>query len=250
MAAIIILSMFKSKSRWLTAALACGLVASWSYYLLFTTETRSPARSVAPAATPIDAPTNDVPRVAPDPGEFLDAARPMPPRPMELRLTFNLSDTTGRGWLLATRSGSVEVAMPDIDHQSMRRAVLPITLQGGLAACLSIESFTRSDPDWLTVTVRTRWEIAVHGPEGVHPSALHSYTFSIRVDGQTNYGGSTKAFRWGKTELRGDLALTATPSTNTAARVPMMVALDSAPDSCVRALEQRVISSLNDLNDR
>lgn len=166
-------------------------------------------------------------------------------RAVRLKLTFDLTDTAERGKVLVSRSGTVDVELPYFDPTSQQRAVVPITLEGGLAACISIESFYRGDPkgdppDSLVTTVHTRWKVT-----GTVPPQFESNALGGGLDGKPMLGTSA-TFRWGDVELRAQMSLTATPSTNRSAVAPPMVATDAA-DGCVGALAPRVISSIRDL---
>jgi len=91
-------------------------------------------------------------------------------RAVRLKLTFDLTDTAGSGKLLVSRSGTVDVDLPYFTPTSEQRAVVPISLEGGLAACISIDAFYRGDakgdpPDSLVTTVRTRWRITGTVPQ-------------------------------------------------------------------------------------
>ena len=225
------------RSRPLLAALACLLGACSAR-----DEQRENKPTTASEATPKEA----SPMATASKGSDSSGATPAARRPVQLRLTFTLTDAAGRGTALATRSGTIDVALPYFDGTSSQRAVVPITLEGGLAACISIDAFYRGDPkgdppDSLVTTVRTRWEI-----KGLAPAQFQSHALGGALGGQPILG-SSPTFRWADTEIRAQLALTATPSTNTAAEVPMMVAAGDATDSCVSALARRVISSIRDL---
>jgi hypothetical protein len=88
--------------------------------------------------------------------------------------------------------------------------------------------------------VRTRWRIT-----GTAPPQFESNALGGGLDGQPMLGTSA-TFRWGDVELRAQMSLTATPSTNRSPAAPTMVATDAA-DGCVGALAPRVISSIRDL---
>lgn len=167
-------------------------------------------------------------------------ARPTPVEYRQLRIDvrFEIRDAEPGGEILASRAGSVEVALPYFTARPRQKALVPVELEGGLRVCLAIDAYYKGDPvDSLGVVATNRWEL-----RGAH-SSFGSSTFGLPTTGEEQPGDSV-IVDW-KPEVRGTIFMSARPGTSSTP--PLAFVPRDAKDTCVENLRPRVIASLKDL---
>jgi hypothetical protein len=184
--------------------------------------------------------SNESPReMEPPPTVRADAARP-DSQNRAVRVTVELQVRSAEpGFaVLATRAGSVDVALPYFDAALPRKAVVPVELEGGIPVCLTIDTLYAGSPaDTIGLTVKRRLEL-----RGAH-SSFESDSFGAAVDGSANWG-TDLTVAWDP-EVLVRFVVTAAPGPADAPAVAFLPR--DAKDPCVEKLRPRVIASLKDL---
>lgn len=167
-----------------------------------------------------------------------DARAVVENRSLVIRVTFEVRSAEPGHTVLAARTGSLRATLPHFDARPGMKVVAPLELEGGLAVCLTIDSFYPGSPaDIVGVVVNRRWEL-----RGAH-SSFDTDTFGLTVDGQPGWGTDV-VVDWDR-EVLARFVVSAAPGEPGAPALAFVPR--NAEDTCVETLRPRVIASLTDL---